>query len=429
MTAINLTQKHLATLEDGVWEDMIERGLVYRVAKGKGVFSVEYTTREGFLRKIRLGFPPEIDLPTARKKTSQILAEVVAGKDPHQEKAPSPNVEVLLRKYFRSLGDEGPGQSDRIVHDVLIHSSIGHIPVADFRLHHLDHVRVRWASTPYLVASCTDLLSRAFAYAEKVKWIDPGTHPLKPTVLRKDPTVKDLLEFYILKKVEPKVDEVELLLTRFVLSKVMGPKTAKMMVSEVTSSYVEDIREQWRGDPRYATRFVNLMGKAFTYAESLDIRESRTNPCRHLDSSSRGLRTIISSANVQEFLTYIVSPAVDTETQNAILLYLYLGLSGAETVLLRWEDVDFERKAVVYGPKDARKFVAPDAEVFNLFNRFERRSGGWVFEKEANVLIKTDLEALWFKKMEKSGLPKLAPFLLQRSLQLHRKDSGLAFVL
>lgn len=262
-----LTQKALPTLPDGVYEDDQARMLVYRVAKGVGTFLVVYTTREGFKRKLRIGAPPTMDLPTARRIAAKIQADVVIGRDPYAELINKPTMGALLDKF------QEPGNQDLV--DTL-KDSLGHIPVEDLLVRHVEALRDTKVG---VVAKSLSLLRRALAHAEKIGWRSPGTNPVVELADTVDPnmTVAELLDRYLLRKVEGVLAVEDVTQARAVVATVLTPTLGPMLVKHLSPEHVASLHADVQLNTKLA---IDLLSKACTYAERLGLRSKGSNPCR-----------------------------------------------------------------------------------------------------------------------------------------------------
>jgi integrase len=175
----------------------------------------------------------------------------------------------------------------------------------------------------------------------------------------------------------------------------------------VTQSQIEDFMHQL--SPGSARRIIGLTGAIFTYATKKGLRE--TNPVRGVETpkDNRKLRRM----SVAEYAQ--LGRALDgNAARDLFMLLAVTGWRSGEARLLRWSELDLDRKIANLGDTKSGQSVRPLSGAAIEIIQKQSRTSEYVFALQQGQPIKK-----LFHHWENLGMPKdVTPHTLRHRLQV-----------
>jgi integrase len=183
---MKLTKRTVAAAEIGThWDDQLPGFGLRVLASGRRSYVVRFRTATGTDRLMTLGTADELHPDDAREMARQTKADVRHGKDPGAERKArraAPRL-VDLRDRFMAdhAGQKKPGTARN--YEILwrrhIIPALGNPAVADVTESDIIRLRKRMADTPTNANRALEVLSKAFALAERWRWRQAGSNPCR----------------------------------------------------------------------------------------------------------------------------------------------------------------------------------------------------------------------------------------------------------
>jgi integrase len=183
---MKLTKRTVAAAEIGThWDDKLPGFGLRVLASGRRSYVVRFRTATGTDRLMTLGTADELHPDDAREMARQTKADVRHGKDPGAERKArraAPRL-VDLRDRFMAdhAGQKKPGTARN--YEILwrrhIIPALGNPAVADVTESDIIRLRKRMADTPTNANRALEVLSKAFALAERWRWRQAGSNPCR----------------------------------------------------------------------------------------------------------------------------------------------------------------------------------------------------------------------------------------------------------
>lgn len=237
-----------------------------------------------------------------------------------------------------------------------------------------------------------------------------GRDPVEENrVAQRGLTVSELADRYLAEHLPKKKDssarEDRRILKAYVLSALGSRK-----VAEVTSGEIARLHVAMRSTPIMANRVLFLLSTLFNLSERWGLRESATNPCRHVQRF-RELRRQRFLSDEEMGRLGAALRAVEREegaSRSAIAAIRLLLLTGArrgEVLRLRWEQVDLERGMLLLADsKTGRRAILIDDFAAAVLRALPR-TGSWVFpspKKSASPIH--DIRKTWQRVLDKAEI-------------------------
>jgi integrase len=245
---------------------------------------------------------------------------------------------------------------------------------------------------------------------------------------KRNPTIGELAERFdaehIIGKLKPRTaDTYRNLLRRFIVPKLGTHRTAELTRADIARLHVE-----MSGTPRQANMMLALIRKMLNLAEAWGFRADGSNPCRHVQKyPERRLERFLSEVELARLGTALAEAErkgraalslnqkarreiKGGEAPHTIAAIRLLALTGArlsEIMTLRWEHVDFERRALLLpDSKTGRKTVHLNAPALELLANLPREDGNpfVIIGRVAGQHV-TDLQHPWQRLRKSAALP------------------------
>jgi integrase len=155
------------------------------------------------------------------------------------------------------------------------------------------------------------------------------------------------------------------------------PGIGKLKVITTTQDHIESFMREL--SPRSARRIIGLLGAIFTYAIKKKLRAD--NPVRGIETPSENKRTRrLSDAEYQQLWTAINGgAALSPIVADIIQLLAVTGWRSGEAKLLKWAELDLERRCAILADTKTGKSVRPlSSAAVEIIQRQERK-GQYVF--------------------------------------------------
>jgi integrase len=183
---MKLTKRTVAAAEIGThWDDQLPGFGLRVLASGRRSYVVRFRTATGTDRLMTLGTADELHPDDAREMARQTKADVRRGKDPGAERKArraAPRLEDLRDRFMADhAGQKKPGTARN--YEILwrrhIIPALGNPAVADVTESDIIRLRKRMADTPTNANRALEVLSKAFALAERWRWRQAGSNPCR----------------------------------------------------------------------------------------------------------------------------------------------------------------------------------------------------------------------------------------------------------
>jgi integrase len=245
---------------------------------------------------------------------------------------------------------------------------------------------------------------------------------------KRNPTIRELAERFdaehMVGKLKPRTAHTyRNLLRRFIVPKLGTHRTA-----ELTRGDIAQLHAEMCGTPRQANMTLALIRKMMNLAEAWGLRADGSNPCRHIQNyPERRLERFLSEVELARLGTVLaeaerkgsavllldqkarreVKGAEAPHTIAAIRLLAFTGARMSEVMTLRWEHVDFERRALLLpDSKTGRKTIHLNAPALELLANLPRKDQNpFVFIGRVTGQHVTDLQHPWQRVRKSASLP------------------------
>lgn len=238
-----------------------------------------------------------------------------------------------------------------------------------------------------------------------------GLDPVEArTTARKALTVSQLAERYMaehaLVKKKPRSAESDSSNLRLHVRPALGRRS----VVEVTRRDIARLHHSMRHTPGAANRVLALLSKMFNLAERWGLRPDGTNPCRHIERyRERKIERFLSAGElIQLGAALAEGERAQTESPAAIAAIRLLILTGcrlSEILTLRWEHVDFERRAFLLpDSKTGEKTIPLNAPALQVLDRIKQHDSPWVIRGRHGQAHLVNLTKPWKRICARAGL-------------------------
>lgn len=183
------------------------------------------------------------------------------------------------------------------------------------------------------------------------KGIDPTQ---ENRAMRTAPTVKELIDRFIEQHVVPKTRETTARGYIRYLRTVIEPRLGRLLVRAVTPAEVSKFHHDLRETPRQANQAVAILRKMFHEAEIWGYRPISSNPCVLVQKNPESKRERYLSTQELAVLGEVLAKAeseefIPLQAVTALRLLIFTGARHGEILQLRWDQVDPERKLLIFG--------------------------------------------------------------------------------
>jgi len=249
---------------------------------------------------------------------------------------------------------------------------------------------------------------------------------------RRGVLVRELAERYIQEHAVPKkkpssVAEDQSLLRRNVL-----PALGKLPVAEVTRQDIAKLHHQKRETPTDANRTVALLSKMFSLAEQWGLRPDNTNPVRHIQRFKEGKRQRYLSAEELARLGEVLLKTDEEGTEpptaiTALRLLLLTGCRKNEILALKWEEIDFDRRLILFhDSKTGYKAIPLSSAVVDILERVPRIAGNpYVLPGRGGKGHLVGLNHIWLRIRARAEIPDVRIHDLRHSFASRGAGDGL----
>ena len=206
--------------------------------------------------------------------------------------------------------------------------------------------------------------------------IDPAELRQQAT---RSPTMADLADKYIDDHVKITSKERSVKRARQLWDRVVIPKLGKRRVKDIERVDIAGLMKAMADTPSMANKTLTYLSSAFNQAEVWGWRPEGTNPCRHVKRFKEEARQRYLSESELKRLGEVLRRHELNETAlpqaiAAIRLLIFTGCRSAEILKLRWDEVDFERKALeLSDSKTGRRTIVLNSAALNVLEGLEHR--------------------------------------------------------
>lgn len=198
---------------------------------------------------------------------------------------------------------------------------------------------------------------------------------------KRDPTLADLAERFLVEHVEAKLKPSTAKGYRDFLERLTIPALGRLRVADVTHGDVARLHHALRATPYQANRVLAVLSKLFSWAEHHGYRADGSNPCRRIEKyRERKVERFLSEDELAR-LGKTLSNAEQAASENpyvvaAIRLLIFTGARIGEILGLRWEHVEFERAMLrIADSKTGAKVIYLSAPALDVLANLPRQEG------------------------------------------------------
>jgi integrase len=191
------------------------------------------------------------------------------------------------------------------------------------------------------------------------------------------------------------------------------PAFRNRRVVDIDFSDISKFHAGMKSKPYTANRYVALLSKMFSLAESWSIRERHSNPCLDIqkyreERRERFLNTEELSS-LGQTLRDAEGSSINPHSIAIIRLLMLTGSRKGEIVGLRWEEVDLERALLLkIDSKTGRKAIPISSAVVGIISALPRLvDSPFVFPAARGVSHFQGLTKDWLEIRKQANLPKL----------------------
>ena len=264
--------------------------------------------------------------------------------------------------------------------------------------------------------------------------IDRGEDPAaERKAARVAPDMDALIDKYLAEHVEVHNKPSTAKEFRRICEATIRPAFAHRKVASIQHSDIASLHRKQAKSPRMANITVSVLSKMFNLAEAWGARPAGSNPCQHIKRYPETRRErFLSEAELgkvgdvlRQMEHELSLPAMVT---NAIRLLALTGCRLGEVRTLRWENVDFERGALVLpDTKTGARLHVVGGQTLAFLSALPRVAGSpWVFcgSDPQQALRKERLEKAWQKIRKAAGLEDVRLHDLRHTVGTYSGQTG-----
>jgi len=250
---------------------------------------------------------------------------------------------------------------------------------------------------------------------------------------REAPTVAALADRYLAEHAEIHNKPSTLVECRRLVERLIKPRLGALTVAAVTRDDIATLHHGLRRTPRSANQSLAVLSKCFALAEMWGLRPEHSNPVRGLKKYSERSRSRFYSDDELKALGAVLDRVEREQTVlpgivGAIRLLALSGLRLGEALALKWENVDFDRAALVLSDAKAgaRVHAIGATAVALLADMRVGKAAGYVFHATdpERALSRNSVESAWRRLRAEAGLIDARIHDLRHTLATYASATG-----
>ena len=267
------------------------------------------------------------------------------------------------------------------------------------------------------------ILTPSLARQEAIKVLRSATLGEDPSdarkALRSAPIMAEVMDEYIADMGAQRVNGKKMSTIKSDLARInlhIKPKLGKLKVTSVTQDDIEAFVLQL--SPGSARRIIGLTGAIFTWAIKKKLRPD--NPCRGVETPKDNKR--LKRLSVAEYAQLGKALSNGNAARDVFTLLAVTGWRSGEARLLRWSELDLDRKIANLGDTKTGQSVRPlSGAAIEVIER-QQRTSEYVFAVQKGAPL-SKLVHHW----EKLNMPKgVTPHVLRHSFASLAADMGIS---
>jgi integrase len=277
--------------------------------------------------------------------------------------------------------------------------------------------------------------------ARILRRVDSGEDPAaRRKLARLAPTVSELCQRYLDQHAKPKKKATSVANDEHIIDRYIKPAFGTRKVVDISRPDVDRLHSSMQDKKVMANRTLFLLATMMNLAEEWDLRPENSNPCRRVKRFAEARRERFLSqeelARLGDALRRVEAGEKNGAKRNgvvdAVRLLVLTGCRRGEILGLRWEWIDWERRAVrLPDSKTGRKTVQLNPPALEILDARREAAGDtpWVFPSATTPGPLREIKRAWSKIRDDAKLEDVRIHDLRHSFAAVGAGSGLSLPL